>query len=53
MSISGHKTYAMFKKYDRVDRQDRQKAVQSVRGLIDTNKTRAQIPESFKVGGGA
>ena len=53
MSISGHKTYAMFKKYDRVDRQDRQKAVQSVRGLIDTNKTRAEIPESFKVGGGA
>ena len=41
MSISGHKTHAMFKKYDRVDREDREAALQKVQVLIDTNKTRA------------
>ena len=42
MSISGHKTHAMFRKYDRVDRQDRQTAVQKARILIDTAMTQAE-----------
>lgn len=53
MSISGHKTHAVFRKYDRVDRQDRQKAVQSVRGLIGTGLARAQNPDELKAEGGA
>jgi integrase len=52
MSISGHKTHAVFRKYDRVDRQDRQKAVQSVRGMLDTVKTRAENPDGLKISGG-
>jgi integrase len=51
MSISGHKTYAMFKKYDRVDRQDRQAAMQRVRILIDTVMTKAENPDAVKIGG--
>ncbi len=39
MSISGHKTHAMFRKYDRVDRDDRQNALQRVESLIDTDMT--------------
>jgi integrase len=51
MSISGHKTHAVFRKYDRVDRQDRQTAVQRVRLLIDTVMTQAENPAALKVGG--
>jgi integrase len=38
MSISGHKTHAVFKRYDRVDRDDRQIALERLR-LRDANKT--------------
>jgi integrase len=51
MSISGHKTYAMFRKYDRVDRQDRQAAVQKVRNLIDTEMTRIENPDEKRISG--
>jgi integrase len=37
MSITGHKTHAVFKRYDRVDREDRQGAIQKVENLIDTD----------------
>ncbi len=40
MSISGHKTYAMFKRYNRIDRQDRVKALQQVERQFDTDMTR-------------
>jgi integrase len=39
MSISGHKTHSVFRRYDRVDREDRHGALQKVEILIDTNKT--------------
>ena len=39
MSISGHKTAAMFRRYDRVDREDRQMALKRVESLIDTDMT--------------
>ncbi len=39
MSISGHKTYSVFRRYDRVDRDDRKGALQKVENLIDTDKT--------------
>jgi integrase len=39
MSISGHKTDAVFRKYDRVDRDDRKNALQRVESLIDTGMT--------------
>ena len=39
MSISGHKSAAMFRRYDRVDRDDRQKALKQVESLIDTDMT--------------
>jgi integrase len=42
MSISGHKTYAVFWKYDRIDREDRQNALAKVRRfkeLKDTYRT--------------
>lgn len=38
MSISGHKTTAMFRRYDRVDREDRQMALERLR-LKDASKT--------------
>ena len=41
MSISGHKTYAVFRRYDRVDREDRKAALNRVAGLNDTNMTRS------------
>ena len=41
MSISGHKTYAMFKRYNRIDRGDRMAALQKAEALIDTNRTGA------------
>jgi len=39
MSISGHKTYAVFRRYDRIDRGDRQEALERVRRFKDTNRT--------------
>lgn len=39
MSISGHKTYAVFRRYDRIDRGDRQAALECVRRFKDTNRT--------------
>jgi integrase len=41
MSISGHKTHAVFRKYDRVDRQDRLAALDRAKALNDMNMTRA------------
>ena len=40
MSISGHKTYAMFKRYNRIDRQDRLDAMKRVATVNDTGMTR-------------
>ena len=40
MSISGHKTTAMFRRYDAVDRADRQSAIEKIR-LNDTYMTKA------------
>jgi integrase len=48
MSISGHKTYAMFKRYNRIDRGDRLSAVQKAEALIDTNKTREVDAQAAK-----
>jgi integrase len=39
MSISGHKTYAVFRRYDRVDREDRKAALGRVESLNDTVMT--------------
>lgn len=39
MSISGHKTHAVFRRYDRVDREDRQNALRKVEILMDTART--------------
>lgn len=39
MSISGHKTYAMFKRYNRIDREDRLEALNRLAKLKDTNRT--------------
>jgi integrase len=50
MSISGHKTNAMFKRYDRVDRGDREAALQKAQALIDTNMTRAQGEAKLSLG---
>ncbi len=36
MSISGHKTYAVFRKYDRIDREDRLDALAKVRRFKDS-----------------
>lgn len=44
MSISGHKTAAMFRRYDSVDREDRQSAIEKIR-LNDTYMTKAALPE--------
>jgi integrase len=43
MSISGHKTHAVFRKYDRVDRDDRQEAFRRVENLFDTYMTACQV----------
>ncbi len=48
MSISGHKTYAMFKRYNRIDRVDRLNAVQKAEALIDTNKTSVMDAQAAK-----
>lgn len=40
MSISGHKTHDVFRRYDRIDREDRQDALNRVRQLNEQNRTR-------------
>ena len=40
MSVSGHKTNAVFRRYDQIDRGDRKEAMAKVRSFNDTNKTR-------------
>src|SRR5579871_804806 len=45
MSISGHKTYAMFKRYNRIDRQDRLTAMGQVQRQFDTDMT----PEGLSI----
>ncbi len=47
MSISGHKTTAMFRRYDAVDRSDRQGAIDRLRPN-DTDMTKAAEPEIVK-----
>jgi integrase len=49
MSISGHKTYAVFRRYDRIDRNDRQEAIRKVERLIDTDMTLVENHPSQKV----
>lgn len=39
MLISGHKTYAVFRKYDRIDREDRQNALVKVRRFKELKNT--------------
>lgn len=39
MSISGHKTYAMFRRYNRIDREDRLEALNRLVKSKDTNRT--------------
>jgi integrase len=45
MSISGHKTHAVFRRYDRIDRVDRQAALERVRSFNDANKTLTRSPK--------
>ena len=40
MSISGHKTYAMFRRYNRIDREDRLEALNRLARSKDSNRTR-------------
>lgn len=48
MSISGHKTYAMFKRYNRIDRKDREDAFKQVERFNDTNMTpKAELRSSL------
>jgi integrase len=49
MSISGHKTHAVFRKYDRVDRGDRLDALKKTQGLFDTHLTRREKKEVEQV----
>ena len=46
MSISGHKTNAMFRRYDSVDREDREKALEKLKEWKDSYKTPAGFPEN-------
>jgi integrase len=39
MSISGHKTHAVFRRYDRIDREDRLEALERVRRFKDSHRT--------------
>jgi len=48
MSISGHKTYAMFKRYNRIDRQDRVNALKQVERQFDTDMTRSESGQLVK-----
>ncbi len=43
MSISGHKTYEMFKRYNRIDRQDRVNALKQVERFNDTDNDTGRI----------
>ena len=45
MSISGHKTNAVFRRYDRIDREDRMNALAKVRVSKETNKRRIRDGE--------
>ncbi len=51
MSISGHKTHAVFRKYDRIDRDDRKEALKRVRLLNDTRMTPAVLLSAQGTGG--
>jgi integrase len=42
MSVSGHKTHAVFRRYDQVDRMDRKEALEKLRGFTNLNKTLAR-----------
>jgi integrase len=42
MSISGHKTYAMFKRYNKIDRKDRLEALRQLERANDTAMTTAK-----------
>jgi integrase len=48
MSISGHKTYAMFKRYNRIDRKDRVDALKQVERQFDTDMTPALTNQEVK-----
>ena len=48
MSISGHKTYAMFKRYNRIDRKDRVDALKQVERQFDTDMTRNESGQLVK-----
>jgi integrase len=50
MSISGHKTHAVFRRYDRIDREDRKEALRRVRKLNDTNMTPELLTDLKAVG---
>ncbi len=47
MSITGHKTHAMFRRYDQVDRVDRLEALERVRGFVDANNTRFEPSSKY------
>jgi integrase len=48
MSISGHKTNAVFRRYDKIDRTDRLGALEKVRVFNDTRMTpQATVVKSF------
>ena len=49
MSISGHKTYAMFKRYYRIDRKDRVNALKQVERQFDTDMTRTGAGQEVKL----
>jgi integrase len=49
MSISGHKTYAMFKRYNRIDRTDRVDALKQVERQFDTDMTRGVAGQEAKL----
>jgi integrase len=51
MSISGHKTYAVFRRYDRIDRGDRKEALRRVRQLNDTGMTPGGFSKAQGFGG--
>ena len=52
MSISGHKTHAVFRRYDRIDRGDRKEALRRVRMLgKDTGKTPGGFSRAQGFGG--
>jgi integrase len=50
MSISGHKTHAVFRRYDRIDREDRKDALRRVRTFNDMVMTRERFPENKMAG---